>query len=47
MVRKDALRALRKRYYGGGTVLASVAEEPFFRWESVYVCLHAYEITKR
>lgn len=32
MVRNDALGALRRRYYGGGTVEVSLAEEPFHRW---------------
>jgi selenocysteine lyase/cysteine desulfurase len=31
IVRNDALGALRRRYYGGGTVEVSLAEEPFHR----------------
>ena len=34
IVRKDAAADLRKRYFGGGAVAASVADEDFYRWLS-------------
>ena len=36
LVRKDALKCLRKRYFGGGAVSVCVADRDFFR------CLAAF-----
>ena len=34
LVRKDALKLLSKRYFGGGAVSVSVADRDFFRSDS-------------
>lgn len=45
LVRRDALPALRRRYFSGGTVAVSLADEPFHRCSLfgclLLVCLHA------
>ncbi len=38
LVRKDALKLLSKRYFGGGAVSVSVADRDFFRSDSA-VCM--------